>query len=425
MKRKITGIMIMFVFLCGLTVFADDKKVKPTTNPVEIRFAYWRLGTEPQRSIMKEIITEFEKKNPGIKIVTQATPLSDLTDQMTIQALGGDPPDIIVMPFQQVPKFVQMGVVQPLTDFLKRDPTFIKGFYDYLVPLGTIDGVVYGLPDDIACNTLIYNRDLFRAAGLPDTPPTSYEQFVEYALKLTDSKNKVAGFALGGANEAGNQARLMSLFWASGAYIIGDDEKTVGIDSPEGIRAMQRIIDLCNKYKVCTASPVELGYTSMLNLFQNGKIAMMQGNIGTIAPVLQVAPKMDIGIAPLKWDKYGLSMECALVFMTTASKHKEEAWNFMQYLLSFEGISKWAIPLSYLPPRPDVVALPQIQNNKYIKAYFEALPHATKIPRLTQNEAVFEVVFREFALALQGRKTSEQAAKDAGKDMRKILAGGN
>lgn len=372
---------------------------------------------------MKELIADFEQKNPGVKIVIQATPLSELTDQLTIQALGGDPPDVIIMPFQQVPKFVQMGVVQPLTEFLKRDTTFIKGFYDYLIPLGTINGVVYGIPQDIACNTLIYNKDLFRAAGLPDTPPTSYEQFVEYALKLTDPKNKVAGFALGGADEAGNQARLMSLFWATGANIISDDEKTVGIDSPEGIKAMQRIVDLSNKYKVVTSSPVELGYSSMLNLFQNGKVAMMQGNIGTIAPVLQVAPKMDIGIAPFKWEKYGLSMECALTFMTTAGKHKEEAWKFMQYILSFEGISKWAIPLSYLPSRPDVVALPQIQNNKYIKAYFQALPHATKIPRLMRNEAVFEVVFRELALALQGRKTAEQAAKDAGRDMRKILAG--
>lgn len=245
---------------------------------------------------------------------------------------------------------------------------------------------------------------------------------MEYAQKLTDPANNVAGFALGGANEAGNQARLMSMYWASGAYIIGEDETTVGMDAPEGINALQRIVDLCNKYQVTTSSPVELGYSSMLNLFQNEQVAMMQGNIGTIAPVLEVKPDMDIGIAPFKWDEYGLSMECALTFMTQNCQHKEEAWKFMQHILGFEGIKEWAIPLNYLPSRPDVVELPEVQENQYIQAYFEALPHATMIPRLTQNESVFEVVFREVTLAIQGSKTPEQASNDAAAEMRDIIA---
>ncbi|MDL2229553.1 sugar ABC transporter substrate-binding protein [Treponema sp. OttesenSCG-928-L16] len=422
MKRNLFFLMgIVSLLSINMFVFAGGN-AESNAKPVEIRFSYWRLGTEPQGTLMKEIIADFENKNPGIKVITEATPLGEVSNQLTIQSLGGDPPDVVIMPFQQVPKFVEMGVIQPLTEFLEKSPGFLEGFYDYLTPLGIIDGVVYGIPQDIACNTLIYNKDLFRAAGLPDTPPQSYAQFVEYAQKLSNSAQGIAGFALGGANEAGNQARLMSMFWASGAYIIGPDEKTVGIDSPEGIAAMQRIVDLSNKYKVVTPSPIELGYSSMLNLFQNGKLGMMQGNIGTIAPTLAVNPNMDIGIAPFKWDEYGLSMECALTFMTSGSKNKEAAWKFMQHLLSFENIAKWSIPLSYLPSRPDVVALPEIQSNKYIQAYFEALPHATMIPRLLQNEAVFEVVFSQFALALNGTKSTENAAKDAGREIRVILS---
>jgi ABC-type glycerol-3-phosphate transport system substrate-binding protein len=422
MKVKYSIVMcICLCFVYNVVLFAAGNSEK-TTKSVEIRFSYWRLGTEPQGTIMKEILADFEKKNLGIAITPIPTPLAEIVNQLTIQSLGGDPPDVIVFPFQQVPKFQQMGVVEPLTAYLNKTPGFINGFYDYLLPLMTINGEIYGLPHDIASNTLIYNKGLFRAAGLPDTPPQSYEQFVEYAQKLTNPINGTVGFALGGANESGNQGRLMSLYWASGAYIINPDEKSIGVDSPEGIRAMQMIVDLSTKYKVVTTSPIELGYNSMLNLFQNGKVAMMQGNIGTIAPSLQVNPNMDIGIAPFKWDKYGLSLECAMVFMTSASKHKDEAWKFMQHLLGHDSMAKWAIPLSYLPSRPDVVALPEIQNNKYIKAYFDALTHATMVPRILQNEALYEVFFNQLALALNDTKTPEQAARDAGREMRVILA---
>jgi ABC-type glycerol-3-phosphate transport system substrate-binding protein len=399
---------------------SGSKDTAPAKDVV-LKFSYWRLGTDPQASIMKDIIAEFEKENPGIKIETDSTPLADISDQLTIQALGGDTPDIMIMPFQQVPRFVDMGVVEPLDDYLAKDAGFKDGFYDYLLQMGTIDGVIYGLPQDIACNTLIYNKDMFAAAGLPDTPPQSYEEFVEYAQALTDTEKGVAGFGLGLANEAGNQARLMSMYWASGAYIVGADEKTIGMDAPEGIAALQRIIDLSTKYGVTTASPLELGYSTMLSMFQNGQIAMMQGNIGTIAPVLNVAPDMNIGIAPFKWDDYGYSMECALTFMTTNCKNKEEAWKFIQYLLGFEGIKAWSIPLNYLPPRPDVVELPEVQDNQYIQAYLNILPEATMIPRLRKNESVFEVVYREVALAFQGSKTAEKASQDAAADIRKLI----
>lgn len=398
------------------------KEEAPSKEDIVLTFSYWRLGTDPQASIMNDIIATFEEENPGITIETDSTPLGEISNQLTIKALGGNPPDILIMPFQQIPRFVEMGVVQPLDEYLAKDPGFKDSFFDYLLKLGMINGVTYGLPQDIASNTLIYNKDLFAAAGLPDAPPQSYDEFVEYAQALTDTEKGIAGFGLGLANEPGNQARLTCMYWASGANIVGSDEKTVGMDTPEGIAALQRIIDLSTKYGVTTASPLELGYSSMLSMFENGQIAMMQGNIGTIAPVLAVAPDMNIGIAPFKWDENGFSIECSMTFMTTNCEHKDEAWKFIQYLLGYEGIKAWAIPLNYLPPRPDVVALPEVQANQYIQAYLDILPNAIMYPRLLQNETVFETIFKEVSLAFQGTKTAEQASKDAAEAVRKIIA---
>ena len=122
------------------------------------------------------------------------------------------------------------------------------------------------------------NLDLLEQAGLPSRAPGSFEEFVEFR-KLTDPSRNLAAFGLGGASEAGNYSRLNALFWACGARIFGDDDRTVLVDTPEGIAAMERIVSLHRDLRITTASPIELGYTDMLRLFMNEQVAMIQANI--------------------------------------------------------------------------------------------------------------------------------------------------
>lgn len=417
MKKRVTMITLFvtlaFVLMGSTFVTAQQK---------EIRFTYWRMATEPQGTIMQGIINKFEAENPDVKIIVETIPFDKLIDVLTVQTMGGDPPDLVVLPFEHIPRFVDMGGVKPLDSFLDQTPGFTEEFFDYLIPMGNIDGVQYGLPVDIACNTLFYNLGLLEEMGLPKQAPASYEEFLTVAEKISDPTKHVAGFGLGGASEAGNYSRLNALFWASGAQIFGDDDKTVLVDSPEGVAAIKRIVELHRVQGLTTTSPIELGYTEMLRLFTNEQVGMIQANIGTVAPVEAGNPEMEFFVAPLIWDDFGITLEGAQIIMMNTTPHPEEAWKFIRHLLSFESVRDWTVPLTYLPSRPDVVALDEIQENPYLRAYYdEILPNAKMIPRARQYGAAMDALFNRLAQALMGRISPEEAANLAAADMRKIL----
>lgn len=68
--------------------------------------------------------------------------------------------------------------------------------------LTTYQGRVYAVPTQVFNSRLIYNKDLFRQAGLdPERPPRSYHEVREFAKKITESGGGLAyGFAYCGAD---------------------------------------------------------------------------------------------------------------------------------------------------------------------------------------------------------------------------------
>lgn len=410
---KIRSILTIIVFSLIMSALAQQ---------TELRFMYWRMATEPQASILQEIINDFEAQNPDIRIIVEAVPQGQTVDTLTVQALAGSPPDVAVVPQIDLFRFVDMEVVTPLNSFIEDTPGFIENFADYAINMNSRDGIIYGLAHDLAANSLFFNLDLFREAGLPERAPQNYEEFVEFGRALTRPEQNQWAFALFGGKEIGTHGRILGLFWASGVDIISQDGTTVLLDTPEAIAAFQRIIDLHRVEGITTPSPTELDYQTALRLFINGQVAMFQANVGSIAPIQAEAPDMDFMVAPFRWEEVGANIDGSAIIIPEDSRNKEQAWRFITHILSFEGLRDWAVPLSYLPPRTDVTALPEIQSNPYLRTYFdEILPYTNPLPRTVHYTPVMNALNQELSLAILGQKTAEQAARDAAREMRQIL----
>ena len=78
---------------------------------------------------------------------------------------------------------------------------FVKSYDGYLVDgTNVVEGKTYHVPFQTTTVGLIYNKDLFKAAGIVDEngeamPPKTWDEMREYAKKITDAEKKVYGFA--------------------------------------------------------------------------------------------------------------------------------------------------------------------------------------------------------------------------------------
>jgi len=198
---KIMGI-ILFVF-CSLNIFGcfQPSKSKSQNSPSvgqKKKIVVWHWMTD-RHDYFLELAKKY-KDLTGVEVVFELYAPSDAYSQK-IRAAGQafTIPDIfgILAEKRDFGAFVKAGHLADLSQELNKDngawrKQFVKGALEVneFLPnneFGVKPGI-YGIPIDIMTIQLLYNKKLFRQAGLdPDRPPRTWDEFIAAARKLRDA----------------------------------------------------------------------------------------------------------------------------------------------------------------------------------------------------------------------------------------------
>ena len=145
-------------------------------------------------SIQQRLVDEFNAENTDIQI--EFTPTPNIGEAINISRVAGEGPDVW-SGFPPVPA-KDAGYALILTD-LVSDET-IEAYGDYID--GNYENVENGefwtVPRSFVTIRLVYNKDLFRLAGLdPEQPPTTFSELRSASAAITEAAGGEAfGFAL-------------------------------------------------------------------------------------------------------------------------------------------------------------------------------------------------------------------------------------
>ena len=121
------------------------------------------------------------------KIKLTVIPDNQMVSKLAIGVQAGDVPDVISFDLIYMPDFMSAGLLTDITDQMKADPDFAKVAQAF-ADLATYKGKLYGTGFTPDVSILIYNKDLFRKAGLdPDKPPTSLSRSTKTPRKFARS----------------------------------------------------------------------------------------------------------------------------------------------------------------------------------------------------------------------------------------------
>jgi len=119
-----------------------------------------------------------------------------------------------------MPDFMRAGLLTDITDAMKGDPNFAK-VAPAFTSLATYKDRLYGTGFTPDVSILIYNKDLFRKAGLdPDKAPTSLQQIHDDAKKIRALGPDIYGFYFSGSCPGCNIFTTSPMMVASGAKIL-------------------------------------------------------------------------------------------------------------------------------------------------------------------------------------------------------------
>jgi multiple sugar transport system substrate-binding protein len=227
----------------------------------EITFAFWDGN---QQDGMQALIDAYVAQHPGVKINISVTPWNQYWQVLGAAAEGGMP-DVFWMHSNNFVDFAKQGILVDCTDLYDKAnfPAGISEVFQW-------EGKQLGVPKDFDTIALVYNKDLFDAAGVAYPDDTwDWDTLVDAAQKLT--KDGVYGFA---ASAGEDQSGYLVPVYQAGGYTVKPGEKEAGYTDPKTIEGVQFWIDLQKKYHV-SPTQEELTEMNQHDYFKSGQAAMV------------------------------------------------------------------------------------------------------------------------------------------------------
>lgn len=252
-------------------------------------------------------------------------------------------PDILAGDVVRIPYWASEGIFTDITkqiDGLDNKADLQQGH----IEAGTVDGAEYTLPFITDVSVMVWNKNLYKEAGLdPEQGPKSIDQFVEQAKKVAAlNKDGVAGSYLAGQSGGALVFDLFPSVWADGESVMNKDgsEATLDNDSMKGV--LDAYKELANTTNGLGAGSKEETGATWTAPFANGKIGVMPyPNTSTTA--LFDAEKdggFEVGVAPIPGTKEGKTSTFLggdAMGISKDSKHVAQAWNFLYWLMQSDA----------------------------------------------------------------------------------------
>jgi multiple sugar transport system substrate-binding protein len=354
-RRCLVRLYITLILVVGLVVMISGLAM---AKQVELK---WLMRSNPfENKWQREVVVpKFEALHPNIKINLIVVPFDDVDPKLSVMVAAGDPPDI----FSQwgasgFNDYYRRNLLLELTEYIERDMNkddFVPGIFD----IYAVNGKYYSVPQVTNFgNMMVYNKDLFAQAGLPDLPcdwndPSwTWDEMVNYAKKLTKDYGKglQAQYGIAATREVHHWAYI----WGADPYL--PEHYTTGIapksnlDDPDVIAALQAVADLTYKHKVAPNPAETTALETLGHIFSTGKVGMAFSLSTQAYGNFQEAP-FQWGLAPVPRVRDNkTALYNGTWFIAKDSKHKDEAWTFVKYLLTEEAARDMSVATGFLVP---------------------------------------------------------------------------
>ncbi|TXS05178.1 extracellular solute-binding protein [Streptomyces sp. col6] len=338
-----------------------------------------------------------------------------------LEALGGkDTPDVIEVGNTQVAQYAESGNLRDLTLESMRD----LGSEDWLPGLaepGSIDGVQYGVPWYAANRVVIYNKEIFEAAGIKN-PPKTRAQWIEDTAKLNRDGNQ--GMYLPGQN----WYVLAGFIWDEGGELASDKEGDWQgtLATPAALKGMQ----FYSQLQALGDGPKDADEEKppQANVFAEGNVAQIISTPSTATLIEKKNPELKgkLGYFPIpgKTAKAPGSVFTGGSDLIVPQKADERSAGY-EVIKALAG-AKWqedlAKTMSYVPNKPALARVIEGQESTAAMAEGATRGHAT--PNSSQWAAVeADNPIKPYMTAvLQGGDPATEA-KTASERITELLAG--
>jgi multiple sugar transport system substrate-binding protein len=391
--------------------------VEDPSEKVTISYATWQTGDE-----ITALKKKFEKEHPNITVEFRSVPAENMSQTLTTQIAGNNPPDAAYVNASDTTAFASRGALVNLDNYIERsDVVDPDAYVDVFRTFVEFEDSMYGLPIDGESTALFYRTDLFEEAGI-EAPPTTWEELEETAAALTKPEEKQYGMAMYAPEAA---YYWYPFLWQAGGDVLDGNE--VVFDSPEATEAAEYYVGLADY-----AAPDYLNansYDARLGFFQ-GQLAMYIAGSWFAGTLMEEAPDIEGKWATANLPEgpkgCGTTIAADSLVLFEGSDKKDAAWLWLDFLSQPENqaLLTYGSPNgTLLPTTTELLEGPELLEEKpLLQGFAEAMKCG--VNNVEQNEKgpqIEEQLNLELGRAMYGEITAKEALANAKAAAEEIL----
>jgi multiple sugar transport system substrate-binding protein len=304
--------------------------------------------------IAEEIVAAYNESHDN-QIKLTVVPSDSYQTKVGAAAGSGGLPDILAADVVYSPNYVQQGVFQDITAEVDALP-FRDDISPAHIEAASLDGKLFGVPMIVDSSLIMYNKDLYSAAGLdPEQGPTSFDEIYEQAKAIRDNVGgDTYGFYFPGGCNGCNAYTMFGYLAAAGEPPFAEDGAVAQIDTD----AMDATLSLYKKLYdegIVPETAMSDDGAQWAGLFNEGKIGILPiGNFNFSAAEEGGINYGVVGLPAPDGSSSSGFVGGDMVGISKDSKHPAQAWNFMEWLLGDEAQVDVIAKGGLMPSRVDL-----------------------------------------------------------------------
>jgi sn-glycerol 3-phosphate transport system substrate-binding protein len=342
------------------------------SNPPATTIAIWHSLDGDVLGFFDEVIAEFESEHPGIDVVStryEGGYTAGLEQLATLDE--ADRPDVFMGSNSSIRVQHDSGLFVPPSECTDGEtPDALRDLLPIIERTHTVDGTLVAAPYNVSTPVMMYDRKLWRAAGVdPDDPPATFDELEVVIRRLRDSGAATTGMVLYDRaaswlveQSAAQDGRLL-VEPANGRE--GTAVTSVEFDTPETVANLERFRVLSREGYILWAGINQSGRDDLLQLVSpdepSGLTLHTSASIGDVVRVVEsglIGGDVEVGAAPLPGNTPGGLAGGGSWWLLEHDNPARvgAAWTLVDWLIQPDRLAELAAFTGYVPTTERAVA---------------------------------------------------------------------
>ena len=404
-KRTLTGavgaVAVAALTLVGCSPVGSSSASKPTSLEMWLPPTMSDTG-DSDAAIWKDLLEPWETENE-VEVNVSIVSWASYEAKMLTGISSGSGPDVTYMYNEMVGDYINKGQLLPLDDYLTEAD---KSNFLYL-DKGQVNGKQYMMPYIVGgARVMYYNADILEDSGV-DTPPATWEEFVDAAEKV-----KAAGYTpflqqWGDPNRSMMNTMFHPFLWQAGGDLFNADGTATAFNSEAGVKAAEFLYSL-KEDGIMPDSVTGLSEAQVRDQFSSGDVGFIMDSDATLPQYKEAGINLGT-IGSLKQEEQGTFLAIDSLVVPKGCEDPELCMSLVKYIESGEimaQIHEYA-PFNPIGKDENYAGQPEFEELYKDGDALHSLPVASN------SVQVYNLLYTNLQQMMLGQKTPGQALSDA------------